>query len=72
MPKSVAVGQKAIGVLFGILAGAMWSIEAIIGKTLLSSLGFIQIAASESFFASVTVLAYILISGSQYHIEVFL
>lgn len=56
------MNRKAIGVLFGALAGAMWSIEAIIGKTLLSSLGFIHVAASEAFFASITSLAYALLS----------
>ncbi|MEM2150289.1 MAG: DMT family transporter [Candidatus Bathyarchaeia archaeon] len=55
-------GEKALGILFGTLAGAMWSIEAIIGKTLLSSLGFMQVAASEAFFASITSLAYMVLS----------
>ena len=54
--------QKILGILFGILAGAMWSIEAILGKTLLSSLSFIQVAASESFFATITSFTYILLS----------
>lgn len=61
MPR--AAGEKALGVLFGTLAGAIWSIEAIIGKTLLSSLGFMQVAASETFLASITSLAYIVLSG---------
>ena len=56
------VNQKILGILFGILAGAMWSIEAILGKTLLSSLSFIQVAASESFFAAITSFTYILLS----------
>jgi len=60
MPKIMS--PKAIGILFGILAGAMWSIEAIIGKTLLPSLSFMQVAASEAFFASITSLAYVLLS----------
>lgn len=55
--------RKALGVLFGTLAGAMWSIEAIIGKTLLSSLSFIQVTASEAFFAFIMSLAYVLLSG---------
>jgi len=56
------INQKILGILFGILAGVMWSIEAILGKTLLSSLSFIQVAASESFFAAITSFTCILLS----------
>ncbi len=55
--------QRVTGVLFGILAGAMWSIEAVLGKILLSSLSFMQIAASEAFFATIVSLVYAILSG---------
>lgn len=63
-------GQKVIGILFGISAGAMWAIEAILGKILLSSLSFMQIAASEAFFATITSLTYVLLSGKPLKYEV--
>lgn len=55
--------QKITGILFGISAGAMWAIEAVLGKILLSSLSFMQTAASEAFFATIISLIYVLLSG---------
>ena len=68
--RSAADDQKIIGVLFGISAGAMWAIEVIIGKVLLSSLSFIQVAASEAFFAAIISLAYTLLSGKSLKLKV--
>jgi len=62
---AVDQNQKVIGILFGISAGAMWAIEVIVGKFLLSSLSFIQVAASETFFAAIVSLAYALLSGKS-------
>ncbi|MBS7634346.1 DMT family transporter [Candidatus Bathyarchaeota archaeon] len=62
--------QKVTGILFGILAGAMWAIEAVLGKILLSSLSFMQIAASEAFFATIISLIYVLLSGESLKCEV--
>lgn len=59
------LNQKVAGVLFGISAGAMWAIEAVLGKILLSSLSFIQISASEAFFAAIVALTYVLASGKS-------
>ena len=50
--------QQLLGVLFGISAGAVWAIEAILGKFLFQSLSFLQIAASEAFFATLVCLLY--------------
>jgi len=63
------VNQKALGVLFGVSAGAMWAIETILGKIMLSSLSFIQITASEAFFAAITTFLYILLSGASMKIK---
>ena len=38
----------------------MWAIEAILGKMLFSSLTFVQVTASEVFFAALTAFAYII------------
>jgi drug/metabolite transporter (DMT)-like permease len=57
--------QQLLGVLFGISAGAMWAIEAILGKFLFQSLTFLQIAASEAFFASLICFLYILIQRKR-------
>jgi drug/metabolite transporter (DMT)-like permease len=57
--------QKVTGVLFGISAGAMWAIEAVLGKILLSSLSFMQVAASEAFFATIVSIIYVLASGKS-------
>ncbi|MBS7648144.1 DMT family transporter [Candidatus Bathyarchaeota archaeon] len=63
------VGQKALGALFGVLAGAMWALEAVLGKMLLSSLNFLQVAASESIFASLTSLVYILLTNKNLRVK---
>jgi drug/metabolite transporter (DMT)-like permease len=52
--------QQLLGVFFGIGAGAVWAIEAILGKLLFQSLSFLQVAASEAFFATLTCFLYIL------------
>ncbi len=52
--------QKVLGILFGVGAGAMWAIEAILGKLLFSSFTFIQVTASEVFFAALTAFVYII------------
>jgi len=54
------VNQKIVGILFGVGAGAMWAVEAIIGKILFHSFTFIQVTASEVFFATLTAFGYIL------------
>jgi len=61
--------QKALGVLFGVAAGAMWAVETILGKIMLSSLSFIQVTASEAFFATITAFVYILLSGESLKIK---
>jgi len=61
--------QKALGILFGVAAGAMWAIETILGKIMLSSLSFIQVTASEVFFATITAFTYILLSGKPVKIK---
>jgi len=56
------VNQKTLGILFGVSAGAMWAVEAILGKMLFrESLTFIQVTASEVFFATLTAFAYALL-----------
>ena len=57
--------QQLLGVLFGISAGAVWAIEAILGKFLFQSLTFLQIAASEAFFASLICFLYLLIQRQR-------
>ena len=52
--------QKVLGILFGVGAGAMWAIEAILGKLLFSSFNFVQVTASEVFFAALTAFVYII------------
>ncbi len=54
------VNQKSLGILFGVAAGVMWAAEAILGKILFSSFSFIQVTASEVFFATLTAFIYIL------------
>jgi len=61
--------QKALGVLFGVAAGSMWAVETILGKMMLSSLSFMQVTASEVFFATITAFAYILLSGKPLKIK---
>ena len=50
--------QQLLGVLFGIGAGAVWAIEAILGKFLFQSFSFLQVAANEAFFATLVCLLY--------------
>jgi len=50
--------QRVLGILFGVSAGAMWTVETVLGKLLFQSLTFIQITASEVFFAALTTLIY--------------
>lgn len=52
--------KQLLGVLFGISAGAVWAIEAILGKFLFQSFSFLQIAASEAFFATLICFLYLL------------
>jgi len=63
------IDQKALGILFGIAAGAMWAVEAVLGKILLSSLNFLQVTASEAFFTAITAFAYILLSRKPVKIK---
>ena len=60
--------QKALGVLFGVAAGSMWAVETILGKIMLSSLSFIQVTASEVFFATITAFVFILLRGEPVRI----
>ena len=62
-------GQKTLGVLFGVAAGGMWAIETILGKLMLSSLSFLQVTASEAFFAAVTAFAFILLRRENVRIK---
>jgi len=62
-------GQKTLGVLFGVAAGGMWAIETILGKLMLSSLSFLQVTASEAFFATVTAFAFILLRRENVRIK---
>lgn len=54
--------HEVLGVVFGVCAGAIWAVEAVLGKLLLPSVTVVQIAASEAFFASVTVVGYSLVN----------
>lgn len=63
------LNQKILGVLFGVAAGAMWAIETVLGKIMLSSLSFIQVTASEVFFAAITAFSYILLIGKPVRIK---
>jgi len=53
--------QRALGIVFGVGAGAMWAVEAVLGKMLFPSLTFIQVTASEVFFATLTAFVYIIV-----------
>lgn len=53
------LNQRLVGVLFGISAGAVWAIEAILGKFLFQSFSFLQVAASEAFFATLVCFLYL-------------
>jgi drug/metabolite transporter (DMT)-like permease len=59
------MNDKLLGVGFGIAAGAIWAIEAILGKLLFNSLTFLQVAATEAFFATLTLLGYLLLRGTR-------
>ncbi len=61
--------QRALGILFGMGAGAVWAIEAILGKLLLQSLTFIQVAASEASFATLTASLYILARRERVNVD---
>jgi drug/metabolite transporter (DMT)-like permease len=53
--------QKVLGALFGVSAGAIWAVEAVLGKVLFRSSTFLQVAATEAFFATVTAVTYTLV-----------
>lgn len=53
--------QKVLGILFGVSAGAIWAVEAVLGKLLFHSSTFLQVAATEAFFATVTAFTYTLV-----------
>ena len=55
------VNQRVLGLLFGVCAGAIWAVEAVLGKMLFSSATFLQIAGTEAFFATLTAFAYTLV-----------
>ncbi len=59
------VNQKILGILFGLSAGGMWAAEAILAKTLFSSLTVIQVTASEAVFAALTAFTYIFARGES-------
>jgi len=59
------VNQKVLGVFFGVAAGATWAFEAVLGKMLFSSLTFVQVTASEVFYATLTAFAYLIVKGER-------
>jgi len=59
------VNQRVAGVFFGVAAGAMWAVEAVLGKMLFSSLTFVQVTASEVFYAALTAFAYLVVKGER-------
>jgi drug/metabolite transporter (DMT)-like permease len=59
------VDQQILGLLFGVCAGAIWAIEAVLGKMLFQSATFLQVAATEAFFATLTALAYTLMRRTR-------
>ncbi len=61
--------QRALGVIFGVAAGGMWAIETVLGKLMLSTLSFLQVTASEAFFATATAFAFILLRGENVRIK---
>lgn len=63
------VDQKILGILFGVCAGAMWAVEAVLGKILFSSFSFVQVTASEVFFAALTAFAYVLATNKQLKLD---
>jgi len=54
------VTRNTSGILFGMGAGVIWAVEAILGKLLFRSFTFIQVAASEALFGALTAFVYIL------------
>jgi len=63
------VDQKILGILFGVCAGAMWAVEAVLGKILFSSFSFVQVTASEVFFAALTAFVYVLATRENIKLE---
>jgi drug/metabolite transporter (DMT)-like permease len=63
------VNQKILGILFGVGAGAMWAVEAVLGKILFASFSFIQVTASEVFFATLTAFAYVLATREHVRLD---
>jgi len=61
----LVANQKVIGVLCGVCAGAMWAAEAVLGKMLFSSFTFIQVTASEAFFAALTAFTYVAVKRER-------
>jgi drug/metabolite transporter (DMT)-like permease len=59
------VDQQVLGLLFGVCAGAIWAVEAVLGKMLFHSATFLQVAATEAFFAALTAFAYVLVRRTQ-------
>lgn len=57
--------QKILGILFGVSAGVVWGIEAVLGKLLFSSFTFIQVTASELLFATLTAFVYVLVKREK-------
>lgn len=55
--------QSILGILFGVGAGCIWAVEAILGKLLLGSSSFVQVTAIEAFFAALTALTYSIVRG---------
>jgi len=64
------VNQRALGLFFGVCAGAIWAVEAVLGKILFSSLTFIQVTASEVFFATPIAFAYVFVKRERVRISV--
>jgi drug/metabolite transporter (DMT)-like permease len=59
------VDQQVLGLLFGVCAGAIWAVEAVLGKMLFQSATFLQVAATEAFFATLTAFAYALVRRTR-------
>jgi len=59
------VNRKVLGILFGVGAGAMWAVETVLAKLLFPSFTFIQVTASEVFFATLVALPYVLMKRER-------
>jgi drug/metabolite transporter (DMT)-like permease len=59
------VDQQILGLLFGVCAGAIWAVEAVLGKMLFQSATFLQVAGTEAFFAALSVFAYTLLRRTR-------